>query len=96
MRSVTDAGCTTILDPHFATPQASETINIPLDDPIPGTRNNQIVIPKGTLLAIPLNVIHQDTQVWGPDAHIFRPERWLERKKTQLRHKHELLAFGEG
>ncbi|KAF9454986.1 cytochrome P450 [Macrolepiota fuliginosa MF-IS2] len=74
----------------------SETISIPLEEPIPGTRETQIVIPKGTLLAIPLNVVHQDPEVWGPDAHIFRPERWLERKKSQLRHKHELLTFSEG
>lgn len=76
--------------------QASETISIPLDEPIPGTKDTQILIPKGTLLVIPLNVVHHDPEVWGSDAHIFRPERWLERKKSQLRHKHELLTFSEG
>lgn len=76
--------------------QASETVNIPLDEPIPGTEDTQIVIPKGTLLVIPLNIVHRDPEVWGSDADIFRPERWLERKKSQLRHKHELLTFSEG
>lgn len=76
--------------------QASQTISIPLDCPIPGTKATQVLIPKGTLLAIPLNVIHQDTKVWGPDAHIFNPDRWMERKRSQLRHKHELLTFSEG
>ncbi|XP_006454581.1 hypothetical protein AGABI2DRAFT_114327 [Agaricus bisporus var. bisporus H97] len=76
--------------------EASETVNIPLDEPIPGTEDTQIVIPKGTLLVIPLNIVHRDPEVWGSDADIFRPERWLERKKSQLRHKHELLTFSEG
>jgi len=71
-------------------------ISIPLEEPLPGTKDTHIMIPKGTLLAIPLNVIHQDAKVWGPDAHIFRPERWLERKRCQIRHKHELLTFSEG
>jgi len=76
--------------------QASEMINIPLEEPLPGTMDTHIMIPKGTLLTIPLNVIHQDIKVWGLDAHIFRPERWLERKKSQIHHKHELLTFSEG
>lgn len=76
--------------------QASEMIDIPLEEPLPGTRDTHIMIPKGTLLTVPLNVIHQDIKVWGLDAHIFRPERWLERKKSQIHHKHELLTFSEG
>ncbi|KAJ3575897.1 hypothetical protein NP233_g787 [Leucocoprinus birnbaumii] len=82
-----------ILENHH---EASLTISIPLEEPIPGTKDMHIIIPEGTLLAIPLNVIHQDPEVWGPDAHLFRPERWLERKKSQIRHKHELLTFSEG
>ncbi|KXN81097.1 hypothetical protein AN958_06051 [Leucoagaricus sp. SymC.cos] len=82
-----------ILENHH---EASETIVIPLEDPIPGTQITQVLIPKGTLLAIPLNVVHHDPEVWGLDAHVFRPERWLERKQSQLRHKHELLTFSEG
>ncbi|KAF5356064.1 hypothetical protein D9756_004016 [Leucocoprinus leucothites] len=82
-----------ILENHHET---SETISIPLEEPIPGTKDTHVIIPEGTLLAIPLNVVHQDPEVWGPDAHIFRPERWLERKRSQIRHKHELLTFSEG
>jgi cytochrome P450 len=54
------------------------------------------VIPKGTTLAIPLNVLHTDPEVWGPDADVFRPERWIERMKTGVRKGRELLVFSEG
>jgi cytochrome P450 len=55
-----------------------------------------MVIPKGTTLAIPLNVLQTDPEVWGPDADAFRPERWIERRKSGMRKGRELLVFSEG
>ncbi|SOV04024.1 related to Cytochrome P450 [Ustilago sp. UG-2017a] len=36
-----------------------------------------LYIPKGTLLPISNRSINMDTQVWGPDADEFKPERWF-------------------
>jgi cytochrome P450 len=55
-----------------------------------------IIIPKGTILAIPVNVIQTDPEFWGPDADVFRPQRWIERKKAGTQRGRELLTFSEG
>ena len=36
------------------------------------------VIPKGTVVGIPLYIVHHDASVYGADVEAFRPERWLE------------------
>ncbi|KAJ7071431.1 cytochrome P450 [Mycena amicta] len=79
-----------ILENHH---QADETVSVPLSQPIPGTTDKQLVIPKGTILFIPVNVMQEDPDIWGADAHVFRPERWLDADPQTKRH---LLAFSEG
>lgn len=37
-----------------------------------------LYIPKGTLLPISNRSINMDTEVWGEDAHEFKPERWFD------------------
>ena len=69
---------------------------IPLSEPLPGTSECQLIIPKGTILEIPVNIIQTDPAIWGADADVFRPERWLERKKDGIRHPREMFAFSEG
>ncbi|KAG7090808.1 hypothetical protein E1B28_009892 [Marasmius oreades] len=76
--------------------QAAETINLPISEPLTGSTEPQIIIPKGTIIAIPVNVIQTDPSVYGDDAHLFRPERWLERQKEGIRHGREIFAFSEG
>jgi len=39
---------------------------------------NQIVVPEGTVVAVPQYVAHRAVEVYGQDAETFRPERWLE------------------
>ena len=34
--------------------------------------------PEGTVLSVPTYSLHRDEGVWGEDADVFRPERWLE------------------
>ncbi|KAJ7619418.1 cytochrome P450 [Roridomyces roridus] len=36
-----------------------------------------VLVPKGTVLNIPIRVINTWRQVWGEDAEEFRPARWL-------------------
>ncbi|RDB29638.1 hypothetical protein Hypma_015131 [Hypsizygus marmoreus] len=82
-----------ILENHH---EAAETITVPLSEPLPGTSDTYLIIPKGTTLAIPLNVVQTDPELWGPDADVFRPQRWIERKKAGIRGGRELLVFSEG
>ncbi|KAJ7293784.1 cytochrome P450 [Mycena rebaudengoi] len=73
--------------------QAAETINIPLSEPIPGTSISQLVIPKNQLVVIPVNVLQMDEGIWGEDAHMFSPARWLGDQKDK---RARLFAFSEG
>jgi len=79
-----------VLENHH---QASETTIVPLSEPLPGTTDLRLIIPKGTVLFIPINVIQKDKSTWGPDADVFRPERWLERN---TRNNRDLFAFSLG
>jgi len=78
-----------ILENHH---EAGKTISLPLSEPLPGTTDLQLIIPKGTILGIPVNVIHRDTSVWGLDAGIFRPQRWMDRQGT----RRDLFVFSDG
>ncbi|KAK0233773.1 cytochrome P450 [Armillaria fumosa] len=82
-----------ILENHH---EAAKTIAVPLSEPLPGTSESHLIIPKGTILEIPVNVVQTDPTIWGSDAEHFRPERWLERKEEGVRHGREIFAFSEG
>jgi len=82
-----------ILENHHV---ASKTISVPLSEPLPGCSESQLVIPEGTILAIPVNVVQSDPLVWGSDADVFRPERWLERKRGGTSNRRDIFAFSEG
>ena len=46
---------------------------------------------EGTVVSVPSHHIHRDEAIWGPDAAVFRPERWIE--ATGERKKQMLEAF---
>lgn len=79
-------------------PQAAQTITIPLSGPLAETGEMQIVVPAGTLISIPVNVIQTNKEIWGDDAHKFRPSRWLEAEKgiDNVPKGRDLLAFSAG
>ncbi|KAF7307848.1 Benzoate 4-monooxygenase [Mycena kentingensis (nom. inval.)] len=52
-------------------------------------------IPEGTEVSVPAWTICHDTELWGPDAHVFRPERWLEESEGREL-KRYLMTFGKG
>lgn len=62
-----------MLDPHRV---AAVDDWIPVSHPLPGSNEARVFIPKGTLINVPINVIQADKRTWGPDAALFRPERW--------------------
>ncbi|XP_066327160.1 cytokinin hydroxylase-like [Miscanthus floridulus] len=41
-----------------------------------GSGADELRVPKGASLWIPVLAIHHDEAVWGPDAHEFRPDRF--------------------
>ena len=38
--------------------------------------NSPIALAKGTTVLVPLYCLHRREEHWGPDAEVFRPERW--------------------
>ncbi|KAH7104721.1 cytochrome P450 [Auriculariales sp. MPI-PUGE-AT-0066] len=85
-----------ILELHHV---AGKSQVLPLSAPLPGTSVHEVPVPKGTIVAIPVNVVHQDPSIFGPDAHLFRPERWLEQRENgggrKLSEK-DILSFSRG
>ncbi|KAF8477865.1 cytochrome P450 [Gautieria morchelliformis] len=73
---------------------------VPLSKPLPGTMAREMVIPRGTVINIPVNILDTDPEVWGADAADFRPERWLEmeadKKEGHVARRKELFAFSFG
>lgn len=57
-------------------------------------------IPGGTVVGVNAWVIHRRTDIFGEDAHIYRPERWLKEREFSIEKIHEmermLLQFGSG
>jgi cytochrome P450 len=54
-------------------------------------------IPGGTVVGCQIDAIHRDTGVFGADAEIYRPERWLEAGEEQRRAMNRaFLAFSAG
>ena len=81
---------------------------IPLSEPV-RTKSGQLIenlpIAKGTMLAIPFSSVNLSSAVWGEDAKVFKPSRWLEdnhgqngipaKARAVQGHRH-LLTFSDG
>ena len=53
-----------------------------------------IFVPKGRQVLIPTYAMTRREDLWGPDAHEFRPERWEE--NGGRKHGFEFIPFGGG
>lgn len=49
--------------------------------------------PSGTVLSVPTYSIHHSTDIWGPDADDFRPERW---ESVTDRQRNAFIPFSYG
>lgn len=52
-------------------------------------------IPGGTIVGINPWVIHRNTEIYGEDADVFRPERWLDAPEAEIENmKRNLFSVG--
>lgn len=66
--------------------------------PPQGETVHGVFIPGGTLLGSNIPAVLRDVDIFGPDADIFRPERWLEVDEHKFVEMHTAveLMFGSG
>ena len=53
---------------------------LPLSKPITDVNGDQIkeiIVPKNTDVIISIMAANRDPTIWGEDAHLWKPERWL-------------------
>ncbi|XP_030473210.1 cytochrome P450 CYP749A22-like isoform X2 [Syzygium oleosum] len=56
-----------------------------------------LILPAGIMVHIPILKIHHDPQIWGDDAHLFKPERFSEGvAKATNNNPAKFLPFGLG
>ena len=62
-------------------------VSYPLERLVPegGVDLCEVHLRAGTNVAINPIVVHHDTAIFGPDAHIYGPERWLEADPEQVK-----------
>ena len=77
-------------------PPAAGTV--PRRVPLEGDTINGVFVPGGTNIGTNLLAIMRNTKIWGEDAEIFRPERWLETPPEKLKDMENAseLVFGYG
>ncbi|KAK7053769.1 cytochrome P450 [Favolaschia claudopus] len=90
-------------------PPVPETVRIAgCDDVIPlgtpvvtpsGETISSIAIAQGTTVFSPIRCINRSEALWGPDAKVFKPERWFEDLSLPAKdlqgHRH-ILSFHDG
>ena len=60
---------------------------LPLSKPIRGVDGkymNELPIPKGTRIIIAIRACNRYKDIWGEDAHEWKPERWLSPLPTSV------------
>ncbi|KAJ1258372.1 hypothetical protein BS78_10G070300 [Paspalum vaginatum] len=55
-----------------------------------------VKVPKGTVLSMPLAMLHRDEEAWGADAGEFNPLRFRDGVGRAAAHPNALLAFSLG
>ena len=84
--------------------QAAKDDVIPLSVPLrtpTGDLVDRITITAGEEVIVPISYMNTAVAFWGPDAHEFRPERWLledglPKKAQEVQGHRHLLTFVDG
>ena len=61
-----------------------------------GMEVNGYWVPEGTEIGANPYIVHRDTATFGEDAHLFRPERWLESEDRAKEMDRYILTWGYG
>ena len=92
----------------MALAQAIEDDVIPLSEPVrtkSGKLVDSLTIAKDTLITVPMESLNRSAAMWGEDAKMFRPTRWLEdaqgqdgipAKAKEIQGHRHLLTFIDG
>uniref|UniRef100_A0A7C9A0N1 Unspecific monooxygenase n=1 Tax=Opuntia streptacantha TaxID=393608 RepID=A0A7C9A0N1_OPUST len=59
-------------------------------------RLKDIQVPKGLDIQIPVSLLHQSPDFWGPDAHRFNPKRFANGTGAACKAQHAYMPFGFG
>ncbi|VDB89999.1 unnamed protein product [Peniophora sp. CBMAI 1063] len=76
-----------------------DDIVVPLSKPIIGVDGNLIeslFLPKGLDFFVHVAGSNTNPEIWGPDAQVWRPERWLEPTPDSVTDAHLPAVFGKG
>lgn len=52
--------------------------------------------PPGTIISTSLSMVSRDPSIWGPDADVFRPERWIGKENEDEKLDQWLVSFSKG
>ncbi|KAG5651862.1 hypothetical protein H0H81_007142 [Sphagnurus paluster] len=72
---------------------------LPLTHPVHGL--DSVFVARGTTVRVPISCINRSEAFWGPDAKMFRPERWLDgslegMRAAEVQGVRHLLTFVDG
>ncbi|KAI5346745.1 PREDICTED: cytochrome [Prunus dulcis] len=60
------------------------------------TQVGKISVPKGVCLWTLIPTLHRDTEIWGPDANEFKPERFIDGVSKACKSPQAYIPFGLG
>ncbi|RXW14179.1 hypothetical protein EST38_g11674, partial [Candolleomyces aberdarensis] len=89
----------------FISREAASDAILPFQKPIKSTEGeslDSIFVPKGSRIMCSLSKCNTDPDIWGPDAHEWKPERWLAPLPNSVQEAHvpgvysHLMTFAGG
>ncbi|KAG6828596.1 hypothetical protein H0H92_007337 [Tricholoma furcatifolium] len=73
---------------------STSSLGLPRVVPPEGMNVSGLWFPSGTVVSVPSYTIHRDTEVWGDDVEVFRPERWFERDQAKMQKTFNPFSVG--
>ncbi|KAL5343997.1 cytochrome P450 [Aspergillus crustosus] len=89
-----DAVVNELLRIHPPIPTTARAIDYPLH--METQSGLQFELPVTARVAVSLDMLHHDVQIWGEDASVFRPERWHNLRSNIMESECKYLPFLTG